>query len=105
MLISIIIFAIAQGNANAFIANYFASSFLYYGTLTVWPLMVKNGFKRTLNTLLGHSTGLFMAWSLLVLALPTRQYLSPSAAAGGFVLWAILLLTGSFKFTENTYFV
>ena len=45
--------------------------------------MVKNGFKRTLNTLLGHSTGLFMAWSLLVLALPTRQYLSPSAAAGG----------------------
>jgi len=94
---------IAQGNLNAMFINLMSSQALYYGTWTIWPLMAKHGFKRTCNTLLGHSTGLFMIWSILVLAMPTRTYLGTSAAAGGFLVWFYLLFKGNFKFAPNTF--
>ena len=104
-ILGIVIYAIGQGNANAFMANYFASTFLYYGTILFYPIMVKNGMKRTFNTLLGHSTGLFLIWSLLVLAFPTSKYFGPSAAAGGFVVWLFLLFAGKLTFAPNTFIV
>jgi hypothetical protein len=102
-IVMLIVSWIIQGNLNAMLINLIASQTLYYGTWTIWPFMAKNSFKRTCNTLLGHSTGLFMFWSLLVLAMPTRNYLGASASAGGFLVWFYLLYKGNFRFAPNTY--
>ena len=102
-IVTLILAWIAQGNFNAFLINLFASQTLYYATWTIWPFMAKNSFKRTCNTLLGHSTGLFMIWSLLVLAMPTRNYLGVAASGGGFMVWFYLLFKGNFRFAPNTY--
>lgn len=102
-LVMLIIAWIAQGNLNAALILMFTSQMLYYGTWSIWPFMAKNSFKRTCNTLLGHSTGLFMLWSLLVLAMPTRNYLGTAAAGGGFLVWFYLLFKGNFRFAPNTF--